>query len=98
MRIGLRYEIEGNHLCCFTRRIPPGMVNKLLFVDVMFIVLKQPHPSMMVPGTLERRDGFDTRNRVPAWRFGHETVCQSHREAAWGEDGDGFHEGHVTLM
>ena len=54
--------------------------------------------STIAPGTLVYTDEYDIYNRLPAWGYGHKTVCHSHGEYAQDEDGDGFHEVHVNTM
>ena len=54
--------------------------------------------STIAPGTLVYTDEYDIYHRLPAWGYGHKTVCHSRGEYARDEDGDGFHEVHVNTM
>ena len=50
------------------------------------------------PGTLINTDEYDIYARLPAWGYGHKTVCHAHGEYARDEDGDGFCEVHVNTI
>jgi transposase len=50
----------------------------------------------VAPGTLIRTDEYDLYARLPAWGYGHKTVCHAHGEYA--RDGDGFCEVHVNTI
>ena len=52
--------------------------------------------STIAPGTLVYTDEYNIYNRLPSWGYEHKTVCHSQGEYARDEDGDGFHEVHVT--
>lgn len=49
-------------------------------------------------GTLINTDEYDIYARLPAWGYGHKTVCHAHGEYARDEDGDGFCEVHVNTI
>jgi transposase len=52
----------------------------------------------VAPGTLINTDEYDIDARLPAWGYGHKTVCHAHGEYARDEDGDGFCEVHVNTI
>src|SRR4051794_252818 len=52
----------------------------------------------VAPGTLIHTDEYDIYARLPAWGYGHKTVCHAHGEYARDEDGDGFCEVHVNTI
>jgi transposase len=52
----------------------------------------------VAPGTLVHTDEYGIYARLPAWGYGHKTVCHGHGEYARDEDGDGFCEVHVNTM
>jgi transposase len=52
----------------------------------------------VAPGTLINTDEYDIYARLPAWGYGHKTVCHAHGEYARDEDGDGFCEVHVNTI
>ena len=52
----------------------------------------------VAPGTLIHTDDYDIYARLPAWGYGHKTVCHAHGEDARDEDGDGFCEVHVNTI
>ena len=52
----------------------------------------------VAPGTLIHTDDYDIYARLPAWGYGHKTVCHAHGEYARDEDGDGFCEVHVNTI
>jgi len=43
-------------------------------------------------------DEYGIYARLPAWGFGHKTVCHAKGEYARDEDGDGHHEVHVNTI
>ena len=49
-------------------------------------------------GTLINTDDYDIYARLPAWGYGHKTVCHAHGECARDEDGDGFCEVHLNTI
>ena len=50
------------------------------------------------PGSLVYTDEYDIYARLPAWGYGHKTVCHAAGEYARDDDGDGFHEVHVNTI
>jgi transposase len=52
----------------------------------------------VAPGTLINTDEYDIYARLPAWGYGHKTVCHAHGEYARDEDGDGFCEVHLNTI
>jgi transposase len=52
----------------------------------------------VAPGTLIHADEYDIYARLPAWGYGHKTVCHAHGEYARDDDGDGFCEVHVNTI
>jgi transposase len=49
-------------------------------------------------GSLVYTDEYAIYARLPAWGFGHKTVCHAAGEYARDEDGDGHHEVHVNTI
>jgi transposase len=47
------------------------------------------------PGALVHTDGYSIYARLPAWGYGHKTVCHGAGKYTRDEDGDGFCEVHV---
>ncbi len=52
----------------------------------------------VTPGTLVHTDEYSIYARLPAWGYGHKTVCHGRREYAHDEDRDGFCEVHVNTI
>ncbi len=52
----------------------------------------------VTPGTLVHTDEYSIYAPLPAWGYGHKTVCHARGEYARDEDGDGFCEVHVNTM
>ena len=52
----------------------------------------------VAPGTLINTDEYDIYAQLPAWGYGHKTVCHAHGEYARDDDGDGFCEVHVNTI
>ena len=52
----------------------------------------------VAPGTLVHTDEYSIYARLPAWGYGHKTVCHARGEHARDEDGDGFCEVHVNTV
>jgi transposase-like protein len=50
------------------------------------------------PGSLLYTDEYDIYTRLEEWDYQHKTVNHSAGEYARDEDGDGFHEVHVTTL
>ncbi len=49
-------------------------------------------------GTLIYTDEYQIYDRLVEWGYQHKTVCHGQGEYARDEDGDGFHEVHVTCV
>ena len=49
-------------------------------------------------GARVHTDEYDIYARLPAWGYGHKTVCHAHGEYARDEDGNGFCEVHVNTI
>ena len=52
--------------------------------------------AVVAPGVLVHTDEYSICARLPAWGYGHKTVCHGHGEYA--RDEDGFCEVHVNTM
>ena len=52
----------------------------------------------ILPGTLIHTDEYGIYSRLPAWGYGHKTVCHARDEYARDDDGDGFCEVHVNTI
>ena len=52
----------------------------------------------VAPGTLVHTDEYSIYARLPAWGYGHKTVCHGRDEYARDEEGDGFCEVHVNTI
>jgi transposase len=73
----------GQHRCC---------------PNVQQTTIKPVIAASVVPGTLIHTDEYDIYARLPAWGYGHKTVCHARGEYARDEDGDGFCEIHVNTI
>lgn len=52
----------------------------------------------VTPGNLVHTDEYSIYARLPAWCYGHKTVCHGRGEYVCDEDGDGFCEIYVHTM
>ena len=52
----------------------------------------------VAPGALVHTNEYSICARLPAWGYGHKTVCHARGEYARDEDGDGFCKVHVNTM
>ena len=52
----------------------------------------------IAPDTLIYTDEYNIYGRLEEWGYGHQVVCHSKGEYARDEDGDGFHEVHMSLQ
>ena len=75
-----------------------GQVVLRLLPNVRQTTIKPVIAASVVPGTLIHTDEYDIYARLPAWGYGHKTVCHAHGEYARDEDGDGFCEVHVNTI
>ena len=69
-----------------------------MLANVQQKTIKPIIAAAVAPGTLVRTDEYSIYARVPAWGYGHKTVCHARGEYARDEDGDGFCEVHVNTM
>jgi len=69
-----------------------------MLANVQQATIKPVITAAVVPGTLVHTDEYSIYARLPAWRYGHKTVCHGRGEYARDEDGDGFCEIHVNTM
>jgi len=75
-----------------------GQVVLHMLPNVQQVTIKPIISETVAPGTLIHTDEYDIYARLPAWGYGHKTVCQAHGEYARDEDGDGFCEVHVNTI
>src|SRR5689334_8090366 len=70
--------------------------------NVQQTTIKPVIAASVVPGTVIHTDEYDIYAhiyaRLPAWGYGHKTVCHAHGEYARDDDGDGFCEVHVNSI
>jgi len=66
--------------------------------NVRQATIKPVITAAVAPGTLVHTDEYSIYARLPAWGYGHKTVCHGRGEYARNEDGDGFCEVHVNTM
>ena len=69
-----------------------------LLPNVQQTTIKPVMAASVVPGTLIHSDEYGIYARLPAWGYGHKTVCHARGEYARDEDGDGFCEIHVNTI
>ena len=75
-----------------------GSVILHMLPNVQQATIKPVITQAVAPGTLINTDEYDIYARLPAWGYGHKTVCHAHGEYARDEDGDGFCEVHVNTI
>jgi transposase len=75
-----------------------GAVILHMLPNVQQATIKPIITQAVAPGTLINTDEYDIYARLPAWGYGHKTVCHAHGEYARDEDGDGFCEVHVNTI
>jgi transposase len=75
-----------------------GAVILHMLPNVQQATIKPIITQAVAPGTLIHTDEYDIYARLPAWGYGHKTVCHAHGEYARDEDGDGFCEVHVNTI
>ena len=73
------------------------MVLRLL-ANVQQTTIRPIITAAVAPGTLVHTDEYAIYARLPAWGYGHKTVCHAAGEYARDEDGDGFCEVHVNTI
>jgi len=64
-----------------------------MLANVQQRTIKPVITAAVAPGTLIHTDEYSIYARLPAWGYGHKTVCHGR-----GEDGDGFCEVHVNTI
>jgi transposase len=75
-----------------------GQVVLHMLANVQQRTIKPIITAAVTPGTLVHTDEYSIYARLPAWGYGHKTVCHGNGEYARDEDGDGFCEVHVNTM
>lgn len=75
-----------------------GQVVLHMLPNVRQATIKPIIADTVAPGTLIHTDEYDIYARLPAWGYGHKTVCHASGEYARDEDGDGFCEVHVNTI
>jgi transposase-like protein len=75
-----------------------GPVILHMLANVQQATIKPIITQAVVPATLINTDEYGIYARLPAWGYGHKTVCHAHGEYARDEDGDGFCEAHVNTI
>jgi len=69
-----------------------------MLANVRQATIKPVITAAVAPGTLVHTDEYSIYARLPAWGYGHKTVCHGRGEYARDEDGDGFCEVHVNTV
>lgn len=69
-----------------------------MLADVKRATIKPFIITRVAKGALINTDEYDIYARLPAWGYGHKTVCHADGEYARDEDGDGFYEVHVNTI
>ncbi len=69
-----------------------------MLANVQQRTIKPIVTAAVAPGTLVHTDEYSIYARLPAWGYGHKTLCHGRGEYARDEDGDGFCEVHVNTM
>ncbi len=69
-----------------------------MLANVQQRTIKPIITAAVAPGTLVHTDEYSIYARLPAWDYGHKTVCHARGEYARDEDGDGFCEVHVNTI
>ena len=75
-----------------------GQVALRLLPDVKQQTIKPVVTEMIAPGATVMTDEYNIYARLPAWGYGHQTVCHGKGEYARDDDGDGFCEVHVNTI
>ncbi len=75
-----------------------GQVVLRMLANVRQATIKPVITAAVAQGTLVHTDEYSIYSRLPAWGYGHKTVCHGRGEYARDEDGDGFCEVHVNTM
>ena len=69
-----------------------------MLANVQQATIKPIIKATVTRGTLIHTDEYSIYARLPAWGYGHKTVCHGRGEYARDEDGDGFCGVHVNTM
>ncbi len=69
-----------------------------MLANVQQRTIKPIITAAVTPGTLVHTDEYAIYAPLPAWGYGHKTVCHGRGEYARDEDGDGFCEVHVNTL
>ncbi len=69
-----------------------------MLANVQQRTIKPIIAAAVAPGTLVHTDEYAICAPLPAWGYGHKTVCHRRGEYARDEDGDGFCEVHVNTL
>ncbi len=69
-----------------------------MLANVQQATIKPIIKAAVTEGTLIHTDEYSIYARLPAWGYGHKTVCHGGGEYARDEDGDGFCEVHVNTI
>ncbi len=75
-----------------------GQVVLHMLANVQQATIKPIITQAVASGTLIHTDEYDIYARLPAWGYGHKTVCHASGEYARDEDGDGLCEVHVNTI
>ena len=69
-----------------------------MLANVQQKTIKPAITAAVVPGALVHADERSIYARLPAWGYGHKTVCRARGEYARDGDGDGFCKVHVNTV
>ena len=69
-----------------------------MLANVQQKTIKPIITAAVAPGALVHTDEYSIYARLPAWGYGHKTVCHGRGEYARDEDGDGFCEVHINTV
>jgi transposase len=75
-----------------------GQVVLHMLANVRQVTIKPIISETVAMGTLIHTDEYDIYARLPAWGYGHKTVCHARGEYARDDNGDGFCEVHVNTI
>jgi hypothetical protein len=73
-----------------TEQLRRGLVARVRLVEPQGKGQPDVITAAIAPGTLVHTDEYAIYARLPAWGYGHKTVCHRRGEYAREEDGDGF--------
>jgi len=69
-----------------------------MLANVQQATIKPVITAAVAPGTLVHTDESSIYARLPAWGYGHKTVCHGRGKYARDQDSDGFCEVYVNTM